>query len=76
LPEVFSLVEDDKKAFLRTHVDTYFREEVVAEQLVRNLIPFRNFIEIASQSNGKILNMNNIAKAVGVDHTTSELPPA
>jgi len=70
LPEVFSLSEDGKRSFLRAYVDTYFREEVVAEQLVRNLIPFRDFLEIASQSNGKILNMNNIAKAVAVDHTT------
>lgn len=70
LPEVIELSQKDKQHFLRAYVDTYFKEEVVAEQLVRNLMPFRNFLEVASQSTGKILNMNNIAKVVGVDHTT------
>jgi uncharacterized protein len=70
LPETLSLSEEDKKLFLRGYIDTYFREEVVAEQLVRNLIPFRNFLEVAAQANGTILNINNIAKSLSVDHTT------
>lgn len=70
LPEIFQLETEDKKNFLRSYIDTYFKEEVVAEQLVRNLIPFKSFIEVASQSNGKILNLNNIANDIEVDHTT------
>lgn len=70
LPEVLALPTDEKILFLRSYVETYFKEEVVAEQLVRNLIPFKNFLEIASQSNGTILNISNVAKAVGVDHST------
>jgi len=70
LPEIFELDEHEKIHFLRSYVETYFKEEVSAEQLVRNLIPFRNFLEVASQSNGKILNMNSIANDIGVDHTT------
>jgi predicted AAA+ superfamily ATPase len=70
LPEVFSLGPEDKALFLRSYVETYFREEVVAEQLVRNLVPFRNFLEVAAQANGTVLNINNIAKSLGVDHTT------
>ena len=70
LPEIFSLNANDKILFLRSYIDTYFREEVVAEQLVRNLTPFRNFLEIAAQANGTILNINNIAKSLDVDHTT------
>lgn len=56
---------------MRSYVDVYFKEEVVAEQLVRNLLPFRNFLEIASQCNGKILNLNNLAQDVEVDQTTA-----
>ena len=70
LPETLSLSEEDKKLFLRGYIDTYFREQVVAEQLVRNLIPFRNFLEVAAQANGTILNINNIAKSLSVDHIT------
>ncbi len=70
LPEVLGLEKQDKIHFLRSYIETYFKEEVVAEQLIRNLIPFKNFLEVASQSNGKILNMNNIAKDIEVDQTT------
>ncbi len=70
LPEIFKLEEAEKKDFLRTYVDTYFKEEVVIEQLIRNLKPFRNFLPVAAQMNGKILNINKIAKDVGADHST------
>ncbi|MCB0368626.1 MAG: ATP-binding protein [Bdellovibrionales bacterium] len=70
LPEIFELNGQDRIFFLRSYVETYFKEEVSAEQLVRNLIPFRNFLEVASHSNGKILNINNIAHDIGVDHST------
>ncbi len=70
LPEVISLEPADKSDFLRAYVETYFKEEILAEQLVRKLKPFRNFLEVAAQMNGKILNLNSIARDVGVDHTT------
>jgi predicted AAA+ superfamily ATPase len=70
LPSLLDLDIADKKDYLRSYVEIYFKEEVVAEQLVRNLKPFRNFLDIASQANGKILNIHNIAKQVGVDDTT------
>lgn len=70
LPRIFSLGLDEKKEYLRSYVDTYFKEEIVAEQIVRNLRPFKNFLHVAAQMNGKPLNINNIAKDVGVDHTT------
>lgn len=70
LPEIFSLEINDKILSLRSYIETYFREEIVAEQLVRNLTPFRNFLEVAAQANGTILNVNNIAKSLDVDHMT------
>ena len=70
LPEVPSLEPSEKADFLRAYVDTYFREEIVAEQIVRKMKPFRNFLQIAAQMNGKILNLNKIARDVGVDHVT------
>lgn len=71
LPEIFSLKnERDKTDYLRAYVDTYFKEEIVAEQIVRKLKPFKNFLHVAAQMNGKILNLNKIAIDVGVDHST------
>lgn len=61
---------EDKNEFLRSYVRTYLREEIQIEQLVRNLNPFRNFLEIAAQSNGQIVNYTKIARDVGVDNKT------
>jgi uncharacterized protein len=55
LPEIFSLeTPADKAEYLRGYVKTYLREEIQAEQIVRNLAPFRDFLEIAAQGSGKI----------------------
>ncbi|MCX7979233.1 MAG: ATP-binding protein [Bdellovibrionaceae bacterium] len=70
LPEVVNLPTRDKIHFLRAYVNTYFKEEIVAEQIVRKLRPFQNFLQVAAQMNGKILNINKIARDVGVEHTT------
>ncbi len=70
LPKIFSLKTPDKVEFLRTYIETYFKEEIIAEQIVRNLRPFKNFLSVAAQMNGQILNLNKIAKNVGVEHST------
>ena len=70
LPKIFSLSEDDKKDFLLSYVETYFREEIVSEQIIRNVKPFRYFLEVASQSNAKIINNSKIARDIGVETST------
>ena len=60
----------DKADFLRAYALTYLKEEVWGEQLVRNLDPFRAFIEIAAQCNGELINYSRIARDVGVDTKT------
>lgn len=62
----------DTAAFLRAYALTYLKEEIVAEQLVRRLDPFRRFLEIAAQSNGRIVNFSRIAADAGVDDKTVE----
>lgn len=56
--------------YLRTYVSTYLREEIQAGQIVRNLKPFRLFLDVASQANAKILNYAKIAQDIGVDTKT------
>lgn len=58
---------DDPRDFLSAYVNTYLREEVQAEGLVRNLSAYSHFLEIASFSQGSTLTMSRIASDVGVD---------
>lgn len=66
------LLEDDleKGDFLRSYSDSYLKEEIWNEHLIRKLQPFRRFLEVAAQCNGKIINMSNISKDVGVSQKT------
>ena len=71
LPAIFACDSDvERREFLNAYSHTYLKEEIVVEQVVRNLDPFRNFLEVAAQCNGKIINYLNIARDVGVDDKT------
>ena len=71
LPKVCELLEaHEKQQFLMSYAHTYLREEIIAEQLIRNLDPFRRFLEVSAQSNGKIINYANIARDVGINEKT------
>ena len=71
LPRIFSLEsQDSKRDYLDSYAQLYLKEEVWAEQLIRNLPPFRRFLEVAAVNFGKILNASNIAADVGVDPKT------
>lgn len=71
LPKVFEFTEpNDKIRFLQAYAHTYLKEEVMSEQLIKNLPPFRRFLEVAAQMNGKVINVHSIAREVGVDDKT------
>ncbi len=71
LPAIYHLSDTQSKArYLRTYAQTYLKEEIIVEQVVRKLDPFRQFLEIAAQQNGEIVNFSNIARDVGVDTIT------
>lgn len=66
-------VAEEKIKYLHSYANTYLKEEVWAEQFIKQLDPFRRFLEVAAQSNGKIINFSNIARDVGVtDNTVKE----
>lgn len=67
LPEVISLDVIEKNRALYSYVSTYLKEEVLVEQLIRKIEPFRRFLEVASQMNGRILNYAKISKDTGVE---------
>lgn len=71
LPKIWDFkTQNDQYDFLEAYTYTYLKEEVWAEQLVRKLEPFRKFLEVAAQSNGKLINYANIARDCGVDDKT------
>jgi predicted AAA+ superfamily ATPase len=67
LPEIVSLAPQEKIRALYSYVSTYLKEEVLVEQLIRKIEPFRKFLEVAAQMNGKILNYAKISKDTGVE---------
>lgn len=71
LPQLLSYQNDiERQEFLHAYAHTYLKEEIWGEHIIRKLDPFRRFLEVAAQNNGKIINFNNIAKDVGVDDKT------
>lgn len=62
---ILTEVIEQRKAYLKSYVQTYIREEIRIEQLVRDLDPFRDFLEVAAQMNGKIINYSKIAREIG-----------
>lgn len=61
---------EDKTKFLQAYAQTYLKEEIWLEQFIRKIDPFRRFLEVSAQCNGKIINFSNVSKDVGVDDKT------
>ena len=71
LPEIFQKQSKlDKKEFLKSYVQTYLKEEIISEQIIRNLNPFRNFLQVAAQQSGQIINYSKISQDIGTDDKT------
>mgnify|MGYP005726201113 CR=1 FL=1 len=71
LPKVNEFGSDsERELFLEAYCNTYLKEEVLVEQLVRNVTPFRRFLEVAAQMNGEIVNYSKIASDIDTDPKT------
>lgn len=71
LPKIYDYTTDNEKLrFLQAYTQTYLKEEIWLEQFIRKLDPFRKFLEVSAQCNGKIINFANLAQDVGVDDKT------
>lgn len=71
LPRQIALtLVEDKKDFLRAYANTYIREEILQEQIVRKLEPFHRFLAVAAQMAGRIINYSNIAADAGTSVPT------
>ena len=71
LPEAVTLKDVlDKRRFLKSYAQTYLKEEILSEQLVRNLPPFKRFLEVAGSTSSEIVNYSNIARDILSDAKT------
>jgi predicted AAA+ superfamily ATPase len=71
LPKIaFFSTDEEKLQFLLAYSQTYLKEEIWAEHFIKNLDPFRRFLEVSAQCNGKIINYAKVARDVGVDDKT------
>jgi predicted AAA+ superfamily ATPase len=73
LPDIYNLDNDlDRKRYLLAYVQTYIKEEILVEQLIRNIDPFRSFLEVAAQANTEIINYSSIAKSAQINSKSVE----
>ncbi|MBN2059416.1 MAG: ATP-binding protein [Deltaproteobacteria bacterium] len=70
LPVLWESAKEDPNEFLRSYADTYLKEEIAAEGLVRNIGPFAQFLDIAAANDGETVNYNNIARECSVSVKT------
>lgn len=71
LPKVFAFTADEeRKAYLSAYAHTYLKEEVFAEQLVRNMLPFRRFLEVSAQCHGTRLSYRKLGRELQLDGKT------
>ncbi len=64
--------EPDPARYLQDYVQTYMREEVMQEGLTRNIGHFSRFLEVASFSQGSVINVSDIARDAHIQRTVAE----
>ena len=64
--------EEDPMDFLESYVYTYLQEEIQQKGLTRNLQAFARFLEVASFSQGAVLNIFQVARDCGVHRKVAE----
>jgi len=58
---------------LNAYVNTYIKEEIKEEGIVRSLPPFLRFLSIAGQLNGQLINKRNISREAAVPRSTVDV---
>jgi predicted AAA+ superfamily ATPase len=71
LPAIYNNKEAAEE-YLKSYIGTYLREEVLQEGLTRNLSSFARFLEIASFSQGSLLNISEVARECKIERKIVE----
>lgn len=72
LPYV-QLDRENAADILNSYVNTYIKEEIKEEGMVRSLPPFLRFLSIAGQLNGQLLNRQNISREAAVPRSSVDV---
>jgi len=60
-----------REATLRSYADTYLREEIQAEALVRNVGAYARLLDLIAASSGRVLNLHALCGDAGVGYETA-----
>jgi len=70
LPPVIGRPEGFCRRFLKAYAQTYLKEEILQEALVRNVPAFSRFLELAADQSGGLVNYSSFAAETGVASKT------
>lgn len=71
LPKVQNIPKSENKiAYLKTYLQNYIDEHVLAYSSIRHLVPFHLFMERIKNYNAQKINFTHIAENLGVDYKT------
>lgn len=68
LPSIY--LSDEPYEELAAYTDTYLKDEIQAESLVRNIPGFSRFLQVAALTCGQMINFSNVASDVGMPVST------
>lgn len=68
LPAVYTSLYPQEELY--AYVETYLREEIQFEALVRKVPAFSRFLQVSAITNGKLVNFSNVARDAGVSVST------
>lgn len=72
LPGIYSEQDPETRALdLRSYTDTYLREEVQAEALVRDLGGYARLLDLVAAASGRILNLSALCREAGISYETA-----
>ena len=72
LPGIYREPDPETRAAdLRSYTDSYLREEVQAETLVRNVGGFSRLLDLVAVASGRILNVHNLSQDAGLGYETA-----
>ena len=72
LPGIYQESQASAKRSLKAYVETYLKEEIMQELLVRNVEGFIRLLDLAGQANGGPINFTAIAWESGVSVKTAQ----
>lgn len=72
LPGIYRETDPDERSRdLSSYADTYLKEEIQAEALVRDVGAYGRLLELVAASSGRILNLNSLCGDAGIRYETA-----